>query len=561
MSQKPPIAGIYQKLTSYADPGFSRFVRKAFLASAGYDDSDLQRPIVGIADTSSDYNPCHRDMPALVEAVKRGVLEAGGLPFAFPTISLHEILMYPTTMLYRNLLALDTEAMLRGYPMDAVVLLGGCDKTVPAQMMAAASVNLPCVHLVTGPMRTGRWRGERLGACTDCRRMWARHRAGELSESDLKELEGELCSTAGTCMVMGTASTLACLAEALGLALPGSASAPSGSGARLRQAVLAGRRAAQLATAPVRPAEVLRPGAFRNALTVLVALGGSTNAIVHLLALARRAGVPLSLEDLNRASETTPLLVNCKPAGTNYMEDFHHAGGMPALLRELRPLLDLSARGIDGLSMEERTQGSVVVDRNVIFPLSSPLGPTGSLVALKGSLAPDGCVLKSAAASPSLFQHQGRAVVFESPEDAARRIDDPSLGITPDSVLVLRNAGPKAMGMPEAGSLPIPRALASRGVKDMVRVSDGRMSGTSYGTVVLHVAPESAACGPLALVQNGDLIRLDVTGKRLDLLVDDAVLAERRSRFAPPSPPQRGWERLHFDHVMQANQGCDLDFC
>ncbi len=550
--------GVFGRLTSYSDPAFSRFLRRAFLASAGYDRQDLDRPVVGIADTSSDFNPCHRDMPALVQAVKRGVLEAGGLPMVFPTLSLHEILMHPTTMLYRNLLAMETEEMLRAYPMDSVVLLGGCDKTVPAQWMAAASANTPSVSLVTGPMRTGRWRGERLGACTDCRRQWARYRAGELTEADLAEIEPELCSTGGTCTVMGTASTLACLGETLGLALTGSASPPSGSGARLRQAVAAGRHAVELAKTPIRPLDVLTPAAFHNALTVLMACGGSTNAVIHLLALARRAGVPLTLEDVSRISRQTPLLVNCKPAGQHYMEDFHHAGNMPALLHELRPLLDLAARDIQNRSMDQRSASEVAVDRQIIGTIDKPFGPTGPLVILHGSLAPKGAVLKKAAAHPSLFRHEGTAVVFESPDDAARRIDDPALGIRPDQVLVLRNAGPKAAGMPEAGSLPIPSYLAKTGVEDMVRISDGRMSGTSYGTVILHIAPEAASGGPLALVQDGDRIRVDVSAGRLD----DEELKSRRSLLRPTTASDFGWtgyRRLHFDHVLQADEGCDLD--
>ena len=552
--------GINRRLTSYADAGFSRFVRRAFLASAGYDAEDLSRPIVGIADTSSDLNPCHRDMPAMIDAVKRGVLEGGGLPFAFPTCSLHEILMSPTTMLYRNLLAMETEEMLRSLPLDAAVLVGGCDKTVPAQLMAAASADVPSVSLVTGPMRTGRWRGERLGACTDCRRLWAKHRAGELSEAELAEIEPELCSTGGTCMVMGTASTMACLAETLGMALPGSATPPSGSGARLRAAVAAGRGAAALAAKPVKPSEILTAEAFENAATVLAALGGSTNAAIHLLAIAGRAGVALSLDDLAAASNRTPVLVDLKPVGANYMEDLHHAGGLPALLRELAPLLEPWALCVEGGSLGDRIAETCPRVGEVIRPLHDPVKPEGGFVVLNGSLAPNGAVLKRAAATEALVCHEGPAMVFESPDDAAARIDDPALGLTADHVLVLRNAGPKAAGMPEAGSLPIPKYLAAQGVTDMVRISDGRMSGTSYGAVVLHVAPEAAAGGPLALVQDGDRIRLDADEGVLDLLVDDEELAKRRAAWSPPEAPKRGWRKLHFDHVMQADRGCDLDF-
>ena len=558
----PEPRGITRNLTSYGDPEFSKYMRRAFLASVGYDPEDLDRPIVGIADTSSDYNTCHGQMPQLVQAVKRGVLEAGGLPFAFPTISLHEILFSPTTMLFRNLMAMGTEEMIRAQPMDAVVFLGGCDKTVPAQLMAAASANIPAVFVVAGAMRTGSWRGQRLGACTDCRRHWALHRAGELSSDQIGEVERALCATPGTCMVMGTASTMACLTETMGLMLPGGASPLSGTGDRLRHAVASGRCAVRLGREALRPLDILTRPAFLNALTVLVALGGSTNAIVHLLAVARRAGVALTLEDLHTASQRVPLLVNCKPAGGGYMEDFHNAGGLPVLLKSLQPLLDLSVRGISERTLRERLDATTPPEdwQDTIRPLDAPLGPAGSLAVLRGSLAPDGAVIKPAAASPALLRHRGPAAVFESPEDAAARIDDPALRLTPQHVLVLRNAGPVGAGMPEAGSLPIPRYLAEAGVRDMVRVSDARMSGTAYGTVVLHCAPEAAVGGPLALVRNGDAIELDVTERRIDLQVDEAELERRRADFSPPPLPDRGWRRLYAQHVLPAHLGADMDF-
>jgi dihydroxy-acid dehydratase len=557
-----PLHGIDRGLTSYGDAGFSRYLRRAFLASAGFDRADLDRPVVGIADTSSDYTTCHRHMPEIVAAVKRGVLEAGGLPLAFPTASLAEILLSPTSMLYRNLLAMETEEMIRAQPMDAVVLLGGCDKTVPAQLMAAASANVPALCVVTGPMTTGSWRGERLGACTDCRRFWGRYRAGEVDEIAIAEVEQALCPTGGTCMVMGTASTMACLTETLGMMLPGGATAPSGSGDRLRHAVASGRRAVELANQGPRPCEVLTRAAFHNALLVLSATSGSTNAIVHLIAIARRAGVALTLDDVHDASQRVPLLVDCKPAGSGYLEDLHRAGGVPVLLKALEPLLDTSTTGVTGRSLREllSEQSPPAAWQETIRTLGKPLGPTGALVILRGSLAPDGAVLKRAAASEALLRHRGPAAVFESPEDAAARIDDPSLRITPRHVLVLRNAGPVAAGMPEAGSLPIPRHLAEQGLRDMVRVSDARMSGTAYGTVVLHCSPEAATGGPLALVQDGDLIELDVANRRIDLLVDEAELARRRQRFMPPPLPERGWRRLYAQHVLPAHLGADLDF-
>jgi len=555
--------GIAQNLTSYGDPEFSLYMRRAFLASAGYDRDDLDRPIIGIVDTSSDYNTCHRQLPEIIGAIKRGVLEAGGLPFAFPTISLHEILCSPTTMLFRNLAAMDTEEMIRAQPMDAVVLVGGCDKTTPAQLMAAVSANVPAVTVVAGPMMTGSWQGQRLGACTDCRRFWAQHRAGEIDDAQLAQIEQSLCATGGTCMVMGTASTMACVSEAMGLMLPGGASPPAVSADRLRTAVASGRRAVQLANKPIPPRQILTRQAFLNGLTVLAALGGSTNAIIHLLAIARRADVPLTLDDFHEVSQRVPLLVDCKPAGQGYMEDFHRAGGVPVLLKAIESLLDTSVMTITGRTLGELLKHATPPAdwQHTIRTLADPVGPTGALAVLKGSLAPDGAVIKAAAATDKLLEHRGPAAVFESPEDAAARIDDPKLKLTAEHVLVLRNAGPVAAGMPEAGSLPIPHYLAREGVRDIVRISDGRMSGTSYGTVVLHCCPEAAIGGPLALVRDGDQIELNVREQRLDLLVDENELARRRQQFSAPPLPDRGWRRLYAERVLQANCGADLDFC
>ncbi|MFC1482437.1 dihydroxy-acid dehydratase [Myxococcota bacterium] len=564
-TKRDPGRGIDRGLPEHGDPDFSRYLRRAFLASAGYDAEDLDRPVVGICDTSSDYNTCHRQMPELVTAVKRGVSQAGGLPLAFPTSSWHEILTHPTPMLYRNLLAMETEELIRAQPMDAVVLLGGCDKTVPAQLMAAASADVPALAVVTGPMRTGSWQGERLGACTDCRRQWAAHRAGERSASDLGEIEQALCPTAGTCMVMGTASTMACLTEALGLMLPGGATPLSGSAERLRHAVATGRRAATLAAQDgPRPSEILTPAAFRNALRVLLALGGSTNAVIHLTAIAGRVGHRLTYDDLERASDAVPLLVDCKPAGQGYLEDFHAAGGLPALLKVMASLLELDApsAAAAGGTLGEVLAGAALPGdwQTTIHPLTDPLGPTGSLRVLRGSLAPDGAIIKQAAATPALLEHRGPAVVFDSPEDVSRRLDEPALAITPEHVLVMRNAGPVGAGMPEAGSFPLPRRLAEQGVTDMIRISDARMSGTAYGTTVLHCAPEAAVGGPLALVQDGDLIELDVPGGRLDLAVEPEELERRRAAWRPTDLPERGWRRLYAQHVQQAHLGADLDF-
>ncbi len=554
--------GVDRNLTSYGDAGFSSYIRRAFLSSAGFDDEDLDRPIVGIIDTSSDYTTCHRDMPQLVAAVKRGVLEAGGLPLACPTLSLGEILISPTAMLFRNLLAMSTEEAIRGYPMDAVVLVGGCDKTVPAQLMAAASANVPAISLVVGPMRSGHWRGERLGACTDCRGFWTRHRGGELSDDEIVDVRSELCPTGGTCMVMGTASTMACVTETLGMMLPGGATAPSGSGDRLRQAVATGRRAVGLYRENLRPSDILTREAFENALRVLSALSGSTNAVLHLLAIAGRAGVELDLDDFDRIAREIPLLVDCKPAGANWLEDLHAAGGVPAVLRALATALESTTRGVSGRKLAELlSQTDPPAEwQDIVHTLAAPLGDPGTLAVLRGSLAPDGAVIKAAAATRALWKHRGPTVVFESPEDAAARLDDPALGITAEHVLVLRNAGPVASGMPEAGSLPIPRHLAAQGVRDMVRVSDGRMSGTAYGTVVLHCSPEAATGGPLALVEDGDIVELDVESRRIDLLVDDETLAKRRLNWSPPPKPSRGWRRLYAEQVQPPHLGADMEF-
>lgn len=562
MSDEEFISAIDRSRTNYGDDGFSKFLRRAFLASSGYDDVDLDRPIIGIAVTSSHYNTCHRDMPALLEAVRRGVLEAGGLPMDFPTISLGEILTSPTTMLYRNLMAMDTEEMVRGLPMDAAILLGGCDKTVPAQLMAAASSEKPVILEVVGPMMTGSWRGERLGACTDCRRLWGNHRGGDLSTDQITEARSELVTTAGTCAVMGTASTMACMTEALGMMLPGGATPPASTGERLRHGAATGRRAVELARSGKLPREIMTREAFDNAIKVLAALGGSTNALIHMVAIARRAGVDVKLNDFDTVAKDVPLLVNLKPSGTLYMEDLHRSGGLPAVLKELSPHLDTKTVGVTGKTLADQLDQMDPLEdwQTAITPLSDPLGKPGALAVVRGTLAPNGAVIKTSAADPRLMQHTGPALVVDAGQNIAEILDDPDLDVTPDHVLVLRYAGPIAAGMPEAGALPIPAKLARQGIRDMVRVSDARMSGTSYGTVVLHCDPEAAAAGPLAIVENGDLITLDVEGRRLDLLVDEAVIADRLSRLETPKLPERGWRRLYAETVMPASEGADLSF-
>jgi dihydroxy-acid dehydratase len=555
--------GLARGLTNYGDPDFALYLRRSFAKSMGYSSAALGRPIVGIADSGSGFNNCHRHLPELIDAVKRGVLAAGALPVEFPTISLGEVFLEPTSMLYRNLMSIDVEEMIRAQPMDAVVLVGGCDKTVPAQLMGAASANVPAVQLVAGPMMTGRHEGERLGACTDCRRFWAKYRAGEVSADAIGTIEGRLATTTGTCAVMGTASTMACVAETLGMTLPGTAAIPAVHADRLRAAEATGEAAVALIRSGLTPDRILTPDAFENALRVLLAIGGSTNALIHLTAVAGRVGVPISLDTLNRLSEETPVLVDLKPSGEHYMEDLFAAGGVGAVLRELAPQLHLGCLTVTGKTLGERLAADDpgFVDRSVIRSARDPFQSVGGLVALFGSLAPGGAILKRSAADARLFETEARAVVFESLDDLAARIDDPALDVTASDALVLKNGGPRgAPGMPEAGYLPIPRKLSRAGVKDMLRISDARMSGTAYGTVVLHVTPESAAGGPLGLVRSGDRIKVSVKERRLDLLVDAAELGRRRAAPAAAEPPRRGYRKLFLDHVLQADEGCDFDF-
>ena len=555
------VHGLDRGLTNYGDRDFARFLRRSFARSMGLSTQMLNKPIVGIAMTPSGFNNCHRGMDELVEAVSRGVLAAGALPRAFPTVSLGEVFLNPTSMMYRNLMAMDTEEMIGAQPMDAVVLIGGCDKTVPAQLMGAASAGVPAIQLVTGPMSTGRHRGQRLGACTDCRSFWGKYRANSIDSDEIEAVEGRLSVTAGTCAVMGTASTMACIAETLGMSLPGTAAIPAVNAARLVAAEETGRAAVGLITSRITPRQVMTEHAVENAFRVLMAIGGSTNAVVHLTAIAGRLGIRITAERMNAISDETPVLVDLKPVGEGYMEDFHAAGGIGAVLRELRPLLHLDTMDVEGRTLAQRLEEPLEwVDRAVIRPFDDPVSPVGGLIALHGSLAPDGAIFKRAAATPALFETEGRAVVFTSLEDLAARIDDPALDVQAGDVLVLQNAGPHAAGMPEAGYLPIPKKLAQAGVKDMVRISDARMSGTAFGTIVLHVAPEAAAGGPLGAVRNGDRIRLSVAEKRIDLLVDPAEISRRLSGFTPPPAPTRGYKALYRRTVTQAPEGCDFDF-
>lgn len=537
--------------------------RRAWFKASGFDDIDLTKPVIGIAQSWSELNHCHIHFRELAEAVKRGVWQAGGWPLEFPLISLGEFHVSPTTMLYRNLLAMDAEEMIRAQPLDGVVLLASCDKNIPAQLMGAASADKPAILLTGGPMLSGKWNGQTLGACTDCRRFTEDLRAGRITLEQYGELEDNLARSAGHCMVMGTASTLAALAEALGMALPGTAAIPAPDSRRLRLAEAVGRQIVETVRQGLTPSRVMTPQAFENALRVFFAIGGSTNAVVHLPALAGRLGLKLPLEKFDAFSRTTPLLVNVRPAGQFQMEEVFEAGGIPAVMKELSPLLHLDCLTVTGRSIAANIATAQVARRDVIRPLNEPLASEGGTAILHGNLCPRGAVIKHSAASPHLLRHRGRAVVFRGQSDLEARIDDPDLDVRADDILVLQNVGPRGgPGMPEWGSIAMPRKLLDAGVRDMVRISDARMSGTAAGTVVLHVCPEAAVGGPLALVRDGDRIELDVPQRTLNLLVSAEELAQRKAAWTPPEPAfTRGYGRLYIDHVLQADEGCDFDFC
>jgi dihydroxy-acid dehydratase len=544
-------------------PELYGWLRTAALRSQGFSpDAIADRPIIGICNTYSELTHCNAHLRQLADAVRRGVWQAGGLPLEFPVLSTGEFHMRPTAMMFRNLASMDVEEAIRANPLDGVVLLGGCDKTVPALLMGAASADVPAVLVTGGPQLNASWRGETVGSCTDCRRYQAELRAGRITEADWADLQGCIIRSPGHCMTMGTASTMGCVAEALGIAPPGNGATPAPDSRRWQIAEAAGRHAVDLANRDVRPSHLLTPAAFDNAIRVLHAIGGSTNAVIHLVAIAGRLGMDLPLERFDELSRTTPFLLDLKPAGRFLMEDFFRAGGVPALVNELAPLLDLSARTVTGRTLGENCAGARVWDRDVIRPLAEPLAREGGLAVLRGSLAPNGAIIKPTAATPRLLRHRGRAVVFADHDDLNRRIDDPALDVRPDDVLVLRNAGPVGgPGMPEWGFLPIPKKLLAAGVRDMVRISDARMSGTAFGTVVVHVAPESAAGGPLAAVRDGDAIDLDVPNRRLELLVEPTEVARRLAESARrESGAQRGYRWLYARHVLQADAGCDFDF-
>jgi L-arabonate dehydrase len=553
----------YRSRAWFDTPELYGWLRRAAFKAEGFGEPAYEgRPIIGICNSWSELTHCNAHLRQLAEAVKRGVWQAGGFPQEFPVMSLGEYNMRPTTMLYRNLMSMDVEESITANPLDGVVLLGGCDKTTPALLMGAASADVPAILVTGGPQLKGNWRGEELGSCTDCRRYEQEWRAGRITEEDWAELQSCIVRSPGHCMVMGTASTMAAMGEALGIALPDNAAIPAVDSRRLQLAEAAGRQIVRLVADNLRPSKILTPAAFDNAIRTLHAIGGSTNAIIHLLAIAGRVGLDLPLERFDALSRSTPFILDLKPSGRFLMEDFYYAGGLPALLKELSPLLHLDALTVTGCSMGDNLAEAASHNRDLIRSLESPLHTEGGLAVLHGSLAPDGALIKPTAASPELLTHRGRAVVFEDHDDLLRRIDAPDLDVRPDDVLVMRNAGPiGAPGMPEWGFLPLPKKLLRQGVRDMVRLSDARMSGTAFGTVVVHVTPESAAGGPLAAVRNGDLIALDVPNRRLDLLVEPHELARRlASRPQPTLHHCRGYGWLFAQHILQADKGCDFDF-
>ena len=547
----------------YGSNDMRQFGHHSRTAQMGYSRADyLGKPIIAIINTWSDINACHSHFRQRAEEVKRGVLQAGGFPLEMPAIALAEVFQKPTTMLYRNLLAMETEELLRSYPVDGAVLMGGCDKTTPALLMGAISMNLPAIFMPAGPMLRGHWRDQTLGSGSDVWKYWAEKRAGNITDKQWLEIEDGIARSPGHCMTMGTASTMTSAAEALGFTLPGAASIPAADSRHGRMAAETGRRIVEMVWEDLKPRDFLTSKSVDNAITTVLALGGSTNAVVHLVAVARRAGVALALDRFDALSRNTPLIANIRPAGKYLMEDFFYAGGLRALLSEIDDLLDLDARTVNGRTLGENVAGAEVFNRDVILERDKALVGSGSLAVLRGNLAPDGAVIKPAAAEERLLKHTGPAVVFSDYNDMAARIDDPTLDVTPDSVLVLQSAGPLgAPGMPEWGQLPIPKKILAQGVRDMLRISDARMSGTSYGACVLHVAPESFVGGPLAFVRDGDLIELDVEKRSLQLKVDDADLVRRRASWKKPAPRfERGYGALYQQHITQADQGCDFDF-
>jgi dihydroxy-acid dehydratase len=539
------------------------FGHRSRLRQFGYDKADWEgKPVIGIINTWSDLNACHAHLRSRADDVKRGVWEAGGFPVELPAMSLSEPFIKPTTMLYRNFLAMETEELLRSHPIDGAVLMGGCDKTTPALIMGAISMGIPSIYVPAGPMLRGNWRGQKLGSGSDVWKYWDEKRAGNITDDDWNEIEGGIARSFGTCMVMGTAATMMSIAEAMGLALPGASSIPAADSSHPRMCSMAGRRITQMVWDDLTPAKILSPAAFDNAIMVHMALGGSTNAIVHVVAMARRAGIPLDMDRFDEISRQVPVIANITPSGKFLMEDFYYAGGLRALMAELRDLLDLSCVTVTGKTVGENIAGARVHLPEVIHPLSDPIYQGGATAVLKGNIAPHGCVMKPSAADQRLTQHRGKVIAFEDYNHMAREVERDDLDVTPDHILVLKNAGPKGgPGMPEWGMLPIPKKLVKQGVRDMLRISDARMSGTSYGACILHVAPESFVGGPLAFVQTGDEIEVDVKNRRIHLHVSDEELARRKAAWTPPKPHyQRGYGAMFAEHIGQADEGCDFDF-
>jgi dihydroxy-acid dehydratase len=551
--------------TSYGDEGFSEFLKMAFRRHLGHDEEDYEKPVIGISNTFSEVNRCHSHVQPMVNAIKQGIIMEGGTPLEFPIMSVGEMFTSPTTMLYRNLVAMDTEEMITAQPIDGTVLIGGCDKMAPAQLMGAASADKPAILFSGGPMNNGEYKGETLGACTDCRSYWQEYKAGTVDEKEIMEINKQLAPTAGHCMVMGSASTIAACSEALGMMLPGGAAAPATVNERLRMARETGREIVRLVKKDIKPSEIMTKEAFENAIRILMAIGGSTNSVIHLTAMARRLNIKLDLDLFEKISDETPFIANMRPAGKYQMEDLYHAGGIPAVLKELEPLLNTEALTVTGKTMKENL-ASVEIDevyRDIVKPLDNPLHPDGGIAVLKGNLSPNGSIIKpKAVIDKSLMKHKGKAVVFTSLEDMEKRVNDPDLEVTKDSVLVLQNAGPVgAPGMPEAGMIPIPEKLLKQGVRDMVRLSDCRMSGTAFGTVILHVAPEAAIGGPIGLIEDGDMIELDIENRILNLEVSDEELEKRKQNWKEPTfEEDRGYKWLYRKHVLQADEGCDFDF-
>ena len=546
----------------YGAKDLRSFGHRSRTAQMGFDRSDYAgKPVIAILNTWSDINACHTHFKQRVEEVKRGIWQAGGFPVEIPVMTLSEPFQKPTTMMYRNFLAMEAEESLRAYPADGAVLMGGCDKTTPALIMGATSMNLPAIFMPAGPMLRGNWGGATLGSGSDSWKYWAELRAGNITEKDWQEIEQGIARSPGHCMTMGTASTMTSAAEALGLTLPGAASIPAPDSRHAAMAALTGKRIVDMVWEDLKPKDIITADAVHNAVTTVLALGGSTNSIIHLIAMARRAGVELDLDLFDALARKTPLIANLRPAGKYLMEDFYYAGGLRAMLANLRGLLKLNAITVNGMSLGQNIEDAKVFNDDVILPLEKALVKSDSLAVLRGNLAPNGAVIKPPAAESRLHKHAGKAVVFTDYKDMAARIDDPDLPVDKDSVIVLKHAGPQGAGMPEWGQLPIPKKLLKEGVRDMLRISDARMSGTSYGACVLHVAPESYIGGPLALVQDGDIIEIDVPARRLSLKVDDAELARRKAAWKAPAPQYaRGYGVMFAKHVTQADQGCDFDF-